>query len=99
MMDSIAYRGASRAVIGTFGHAGDGNLHPTILFQNSYAASRTRALAAVDEIVRAAMELGGTISAEHGVASLKRDYLAAMVGEAQQALMRRIRRASTPTGS
>ena len=87
-----------QVTIGTFGHAGDGNLHPTIVFQSSDQASRARAFAAFDQIVRAALELGGTITGEHGVGSLKRDYMAAMVGEAEQALMRRIKACFDPNG-
>jgi glycolate oxidase len=83
-------------VIGTFGHAGDGNLHPTIVFEASNAASTKAAYAAFDEIVRDAMRLGGTITGEHGVGSLKRDYLGAMLGNAERALMQRIKTAFDP---
>ncbi len=85
-------------VIGTFGHAGDGNLHPTIVFSGADLQSRMTAFAAFDEIVRAALELGGTITGEHGVGSLKRGYLTEMVGEAEHALMRRIKAAFDPNG-
>jgi FAD/FMN-containing dehydrogenase len=85
-------------VIGTFGHAGDGNLHPTIVFKNSDAGSRESACAAFDEIVRKAMALGGTISGEHGVGSLKPAYLPSMVGEIELSLMRRIKGVFDPHG-
>jgi len=85
----------SGLVIGTFGHAGDGNLHPTIVFQPS---QRDAALKAFDEIVRAAIELGGTISGEHGVGSLKSDYLSEMIGDSERALLRRIKAAFDPHG-
>jgi glycolate oxidase len=85
-------------VIGTFGHAGDGNLHPTIVFDGHDAGSKGRAFAAFDEIVRDAILLGGSITGEHGVGSLKRDYLGAMVGEAELALMRRIKASFDPNG-
>jgi D-lactate dehydrogenase (cytochrome)/glycolate oxidase len=85
-------------VIGTFGHAGDGNLHPTIVFRQSDAESTARAYAAFDAIVRAALELEGTISGEHGVGTLKRDYMRAMVGEAEQSLMHRIKASFDPNG-
>lgn len=87
-----------RLVIGTFGHAGDGNLHPTIVFDRTDAASTSAAFAAFDEIVRDAMSLGGTISGEHGVGALKRDYLGAMVGEPERALMARVKAAFDPHG-
>jgi glycolate oxidase len=85
-------------VIGTFGHAGDGNLHPTIVFDAANADSKKAAYAAFDEIVHDAMRLGGTITGEHGVGSLKRDYLGAMVGDAERALMQRIKLAFDPNG-
>ena len=99
MLAKIAEIGAARGlVIGTFGHAGDGNLHPTIVFDARDEASSANAYAAFDEIVRAAMDLGGSITGEHGVGSLKRDYLTAMVGEAERALMGRIKAAFDPRG-
>jgi glycolate oxidase len=85
-------------VVGTFGHAGDGNLHPTIVFDGRDEASTKSAYAAFDEIVRAAIALGGSITGEHGVGTLKRDYLAAMVGETERALMARIKAAFDPRG-
>ncbi|HEX9297582.1 MAG TPA: FAD-linked oxidase C-terminal domain-containing protein [Polyangiaceae bacterium] len=85
-------------LIGTFGHAGDGNLHPTIVFRQAEPGSAAAAYAAFDEIVRAAIELNGTITGEHGVGSLKRDYLGAMVGESERALMLRIKAAFDPNG-
>jgi glycolate oxidase len=85
-------------VIGTFGHAGDGNLHPTIVFDARDEASRASAYAAFDDIVRAALVLGGSISGEHGIGSLKGGYLTAMVGEAERALMGRIKAAFDPRG-
>jgi len=85
-------------VIGTFGHAGDGNLHPTIVFDRTDARSATAARLAFDRIVRAAVELGGTITGEHGVGSLKRDYLSAMLGQNERALMRRIKDSFDPRG-
>jgi glycolate dehydrogenase FAD-linked subunit len=85
----------SGLTIGTFGHAGDGNLHPTIVFQ---PGQQEAALAAFDSIVHFAIELGGTISGEHGVGSLKRDYLGAMIGEPERALLARIKAAFDPRG-
>ena len=84
--------------IGTFGHVGDGNLHPTIVFDGADPTSRARAFAAFDGIVRAALALGGTITGEHGVGSLKQDYMTAMVGAAERALMARVKAAFDPNG-
>ncbi|HYQ31156.1 MAG TPA: FAD-linked oxidase C-terminal domain-containing protein [Polyangiaceae bacterium] len=85
----------SGLVIATFGHAGDGNLHPTIVFQPS---QKDLALAAFDSIVQGAIELGGTISGEHGIGSLKQRHLGAMIGEAERALLARIKQAFDPHG-
>jgi glycolate oxidase subunit GlcD len=85
----------SALTIATFGHAGDGNLHPTIVFQPS---QREVALRAFDSILRAAIELGGTITGEHGIGSLKRDQLGAMIGEPERALFSRIKAAFDPHG-
>ena len=85
-------------LIGTFGHAGDGNLHPTIVFRQTDAASTAAAYEAFGEILRAAIALGGTITGEHGVGSLKLGYLGAMIGEAERALMRRVKAAFDPNG-
>ncbi|OJY23702.1 MAG: FAD-binding oxidoreductase [Myxococcales bacterium 68-20] len=99
MLDRIRRTGERHGlVIGTFGHAGDGNLHPTIVFDRADAASASSAFEAFDEIVRDAMRLGGTISGEHGIGSLKQAYLGPMVGEAERALMARIKAAFDPNG-
>jgi len=89
---------AHSLVIGTFGHAGDGNLHPTIVFDSADPAQTRAAYAAFDEIVRATIELGGTISGEHGVGVLKRDYLTPMLGAYERGLMQRIKDAFDPNG-
>jgi glycolate oxidase len=68
-------------IVGTFGHAGEGNLHPTIVFVKGDPVSRAAAAQAFDEIVVAALALGGTISGEHGVGLLKRPYLEREIGE------------------
>ena len=85
-------------VIGTFGHAGDGNLHPTIVFDAADPRTRAAAQAAFDELLQAAVRLGGSISGEHGIGSLKARLLGQAVGEAEQALMRRIKAAFDPHG-
>jgi glycolate oxidase subunit GlcD len=93
-----AIASAHGLVIGTFGHAGDGNLHPTIVFDGSDARSSAAAFAAFEAIVREAVALGGSITGEHGVGSLKRDLLGVMVGDAERALMRRIKASFDPRG-
>ena len=63
--------------IGTFGHAGDGNLHPTAVLDPADEGAVDRAHAAFDEIFARAIELDGTITGEHGVGSVKLRYLEA----------------------
>ncbi len=87
-----------RVVIGTFGHAGDGNLHPTIVWDRGDDAAAARAMAAFDELVKTSLELGGSITGEHGVGTLKLPYMTAQLGEPQRALMARIKAAFDPNG-
>jgi glycolate oxidase len=56
-------------------HAGDGNLHPLLLFDLRETGARERAIAAGEEILRACVAAGGTISGEHGIGLEKRDYM------------------------
>jgi glycolate oxidase len=66
--------------IGTFGHVGDGNLHPTLIVPRGDEGARGRALEAAEAILAIALSLGGTISGEHGIGLLKRDQLARELG-------------------
>ncbi len=84
--------------IGTFGHAADGNLHPTIVYDPADPGATERARAAFDAIVQATVDLGGTISGEHGIGLLKLPYLPSQVGDPERALMARIKRAFDPDG-
>lgn len=85
-----------RVTICTFGHAGDGNLHPTCVTDERDAEEMERVDAAFEEIFRAAIELGGTITGEHGVGLSKRDYLEWKVGSAGIAVMAAIKDALDP---
>ncbi len=82
-------------LIGTFGHAGDGNLHPTIVYDRSDSSSVATARRAFAAIVNAALELGGTATGEHGVGLLKREFLEQELGDTL-ALHRSIKRALDP---
>lgn len=84
-------------VIGTFGHAGDGNMHPTIVYDHADADEVRRARDAFDAIVHVALDLGGTISGEHGIGALKRPHLDAELGGARR-LGHAIKHALDPTG-
>jgi glycolate oxidase len=79
-------------VIATVGHAGDGNLHPSIVIDSE------RAQVAAEAIYTAALELGGTITGEHGVGSLKRDWLPAEIGEVGMELQRALKATFDPLG-
>ena len=85
-------------VVATFGHAGDGNLHPTIVFDPADGDVRHRAEAALSDVFDAAIELGGTITGEHGVGAAKRPYLQRRLGADQMALLRRLKLAFDPAG-
>jgi glycolate oxidase len=84
--------------IGTFGHAGDGNLHPTIVYDATDDAEVAAARAAFDDLVTAALDLDGTVTGEHGVGLLKRDHLAVELGEVGLDLHRRVKAAFDPDG-
>ena len=85
-------------LIGTFGHAGDGNLHPTCVLDPSDEAAVQRAHRAFDEIFAAAIGLGGTITGEHGVGLSKLPWLERYLGTEHVALLRRIKAAFDPQG-
>lgn len=98
LLDGIERIAAEHGVvIGTFGHAGDGNMHPTIVFDHHDPDAVARARAAFAALVRLALALGGTVSGEHGVGLLKRDFLAEELGEAA-GLNHAIKRALDPHG-
>jgi glycolate oxidase len=82
--------------IGTFGHAGDGNLHPTAVLDPTDADAVERAHAAFGEIFARALELDGSITGEHGVGLVKLRYLEQQLGADHVALLRRIKTAFDP---
>jgi glycolate oxidase len=77
-------------------HAGDGNLHPLILYNGRVAGELERAEELAGEILRLCVALGGSITGEHGVGMEKKAYMAEMFSEADLAAMQRIRRALDP---
>ncbi|MFI7287869.1 FAD-binding oxidoreductase [Streptomyces anulatus] len=85
--------------IATFGHAGDGNLHPTCIVKSRDDTDGiARAERAFADIFAAAIDLGGTITGEHGVGAAKLPYLAAQLGTRQLGLLRRLKTAFDPAG-
>ncbi len=79
-------------------HAGDGNTHPIIVFDPADAAAEARARAAFDRVMHAAIELGGTITGEHGVGRAKKGALPDQLGPEVMALTRRVKDALDPDG-
>ncbi len=84
--------------IANIAHAGDGNLHPLLLTPPGDHTARDRAQLAFHEIIAAALEMGGTVTGEHGVGLLKRDGLVAEVSPAVLAMHRAVKAALDPHG-
>jgi len=87
----------------TFGHAGDGNLHPNFVFRRDAAGripdGSEEALEAVQaDIYAAAIALGGTVTAEHGIGSTRREWLIRQRGDDAVRVMRSIKAALDPAG-
>ncbi|OEF98925.1 glycolate oxidase subunit GlcD [Vulcanibacillus modesticaldus] len=79
-----------------FGHAGDGNLHPNIITDKRNVEEMKRVEKAVGEIFEAAISLGGTLSGEHGIGTLKAPYMEMELGEVGLLMMRKIKEAWDP---
>jgi glycolate oxidase len=85
-------------LVPVIGHAGDGNLHPLVTYDGTDPDATERAGQAFDEIMEAAIALGGTITGEHGVGVLKAHHLGAQLGDDVMDLHRRIKGALDPDG-
>lgn len=83
-------------MIGLAGHAGDGNMHPTVLQTEISDEIAEKAQIAIDQIVKTGLELSGTISGEHGIGIHKQVYLEWEFGNDQIELMKRIKYAFDP---
>jgi glycolate oxidase len=79
-----------------FGHAGDGNLHPNILFDKRIPEEWEKVERIVPEIFDVALSVGGTLSGEHGVGVLKRPYFEKALGLVSVEIQRRIKTALDP---
>ncbi len=84
--------------VGTFGHMGDGNLHPTFLTDERNKEEMHRVEEAFKEIFDEAIRLGGTITGEHGVGLAKKSFLPKFLGDAQMRVSREFRKALDPNG-
>jgi glycolate oxidase len=83
-------------IIANVMHAGDGNLHPNILYDARDPGARERVEAAGAEIMRACLEMGGTLSGEHGIGIDKAKYMGWLFSEADQAWMQALKCAFNP---
>jgi glycolate oxidase len=84
--------------VATFGHAGDGNLHPAALTDERNAAEIANVHAFFSELYEKVLAVGGTVSGEHGIGIAKKGYLLRQFGEGGMAVMRRIKDAFDPAG-
>ncbi|MBM9520978.1 FAD-binding protein [Desulforhopalus vacuolatus] len=82
--------------IGLFGHAGDGNMHPTFLYDAKDADETARVHEAVKELFQLAIDLGGTISGEHGIGLEKKPFLADQIGNEGIALLQAVKKTLDP---
>ena len=89
---------ANQVTIGVVAHAGDGNTHPLVVYNPADPDETARAYTAFGQVMDLALDLGGTITGEHGVGRLKRDWLPAYLGEDVMAVSRKIKDALDPQG-
>ncbi|GAA2317398.1 FAD-linked oxidase C-terminal domain-containing protein [Nonomuraea roseoviolacea subsp. roseoviolacea] len=99
MIEGIEAAAARHEVkICTVAHAGDGNLHPVFVFEHGLAEPPANVWAAADEVFTRALELGGTLTGEHGVGLLKRRWLALESGPVAQEVQQGIKAVFDPLG-
>jgi glycolate oxidase len=82
--------------IAVVGHAGDGNMHPTIVYDPTSESEFGRAHKAFDDILSVGLALGGTVTGEHGIGKIKRDWLAREIGPIGLRVHRNIKSALDP---
>jgi len=81
-----------------FGHIGDGNLHPNIMTDERNSEEMTRVEKAINEIFQTALELGGTLSGEHGIGNMKSPFMEMEMGNDGLAYMYKIKKSLDPKG-
>ncbi len=84
--------------IGTFGHAGDGNLHPDLVFERGDPRAEAMTKLVQADLYRAALALGGTVTGEHGIGMARREWLEVQRGPDSVRFMRAIKTALDPLG-
>lgn len=90
--------GKYNLTIANFGHAGDGNIHVNIMFDKSNNDELSRAKKAVEDIFKLTIDLGGTISGEHGIGTAKMPYIGMEISPAAVDAMKRIKQVLDPNG-
>ncbi|RLL67096.1 FAD-linked oxidase C-terminal domain-containing protein [Streptomyces sp. Z26] len=99
MLDGAAAIGDKYGLtVGSCAHAGDGNTHPIVCFDPTDADEARRARESFDEIMALGLELGGTITGEHGVGVLKKDWLARELGPVGLEMQRGVKQVFDPHG-
>jgi glycolate oxidase len=88
----------NETTIATIGHAGDGNFHPLVVFDRDDPAATKRAEVAFGKVMDLALTLGGVVTGEHGIGTLKLPWLTAQLGDDVVELSRRIKHALDPLG-
>ncbi|MEU6733775.1 FAD-binding oxidoreductase [Streptomyces physcomitrii] len=97
LMEGVeAIAGKHALTIGVVAHAGDGNTHPTVCFDAADPEESRRARESFDEIMALGLELGGTITGEHGVGVLKKEWLARELGPVGLEMQRAVKQAFDP---
>jgi glycolate oxidase len=81
-----------------WGHVGDGNLHPVIMCDRRNADEMQRVRAALDELFKQALELGGTLTGEHGIGMMKKEYLAQDLNPVALQQMKQLKQLFDPQG-
>jgi glycolate oxidase len=82
--------------IAVVGHAGDGNMHPTIVYDPTSEDEKARAKRAFDEILAVGLSLGGTVTGEHGIGKIKREWLETEIGPVAMRVHRALKAAMDP---
>jgi len=90
--------GKYNLTIAVYGHAGDGNIHPSVLCDLSKPGEEKRVHEAIDEIFTAALSVGGTLSGEHGIGITKRPHITKALGEAGVNALKMVKKSFDPKG-
>ena len=97
-MPSRGSPSATRSRFGTFGHAGDGNLHPDLVLERGDPRAKEVTERFQRDLYQAAIDLGGTVTGEHGIGSARREWLEVQRGPDALRVMRAIKAALDPQG-